>query len=194
MQGVCSGSSCPVKNGVTQHQESLPWWRLGNSKILLLAGWIVTRRQGSPNILWVDDSPCERLASPPGLTMDPENWTRFVGNYELSAGTLMPDRALQVDVEGQMLFLTFRAQRMRCLPIAATTFACDAGYSGFAKLGAVSFSSFSRQCRRDEYPAWPANRMFALSLRLSAKAGHQQTNHRHLNVWQYKGVASAFSD
>jgi hypothetical protein len=79
----------------------------------------------------VDDSPCERLASPPGLTADQECWTRFVGTYELAAGTFMPERTLTVDVEGQTLFLTFRTQRMRCLPISATTFACDAGVITF---------------------------------------------------------------
>jgi CubicO group peptidase (beta-lactamase class C family) len=79
----------------------------------------------------VDDSPCERLASPPALTADPESWSRFVGSYELPLGTMMPERSLHVDAEGQTLFLTFRAQRMRCLPVSAMTFACDAGVIAF---------------------------------------------------------------
>jgi hypothetical protein len=43
----------------------------------------------------------------------------------------MPERILQVDVEGRVLFLTFRTERMPCLPITATTFACDAGIITF---------------------------------------------------------------
>jgi CubicO group peptidase (beta-lactamase class C family) len=91
--------------------------------------------QGGPadraEFVVVDDSPCERLASLPALTADPESWRRFVSSYELPAETLTPGRALHVDVEGQTLFLTFRAQRMRCLPLSATTFACDDGVMAF---------------------------------------------------------------
>ena len=98
----------------------------------------------------VDDSPCERLASPPGPTTDPESWARFVGNYELPADTLMPERTLHMDMEGQTLFLTFRAERMRCLPISATTFACDAGLITFLETANSFILEFQRtmQARR----------------------------------------------
>jgi CubicO group peptidase (beta-lactamase class C family) len=98
----------------------------------------------------VDDSPCGRLESSPGLTADPESWTRFVGSYELPGGALMPERTLIVDVEGQTLFFTYRAQRMRCLPISATTFACDAGVITFLETVSGIVLDFQRtmQARR----------------------------------------------
>jgi len=49
------------------------------------------------------------------------------GSYELPGGSLMPERRLDVEVERETLLLTRCTQRMRCLPITATTFASDAG-------------------------------------------------------------------
>lgn len=79
----------------------------------------------------VDDSPCQRLTSPPVFSPDPTRWTQFAGSYELPGGSLMPERRLNVEVEGETLLLTRGTQQMRCLPIAATTFACDAGMITF---------------------------------------------------------------
>jgi hypothetical protein len=104
----------------------------------------------------VDDSPCERLASSPvltGRTTDPESWARFVGSYELPGGSLMPERTLHVDMEGQTLFLTFRAQRMRCLPISATTFACDAGVITFLETAHGIVLKFQRTMQASRVPS-----------------------------------------
>ena len=105
---------------------------------------------GLAEFIVVDDSPCERLASSPEPTANPESWARFVGSYELPAGTLMPERILGVDMEGQTLFFTFRAQRMRCLPISATIFACDAGLITFLEAANGFILEFQRtmQARR----------------------------------------------
>ena len=100
----------------------------------------------------VDDSPCERLASPPELAADPESWTRLVGTYELPAATLMPERTLTVDVEQQTLFLTFRAQRMRCLPISPTTFACDAGLITFLETASSFILEFQQTMQAKRVP------------------------------------------
>ena len=43
----------------------------------------------------------------------------------------MPERRLDVEVEGETLLLTRGTQHMRCLPITATTFASDAGIITF---------------------------------------------------------------
>jgi CubicO group peptidase (beta-lactamase class C family) len=79
----------------------------------------------------VDDSPCQRLTSPPVVNADPTRWTRFAGAYELPGGSLMPERRLDVEVEGDVLIFQRGTQRMRCLPLAGTAFACDAGVLTF---------------------------------------------------------------
>jgi CubicO group peptidase (beta-lactamase class C family) len=81
----------------------------------------------------VDDSPCQRLTSPPLVSADPTRWTQFVGAYELPGGSLMPERRIDVALEGDTLLLTRGAQQMRCLPLSATTFACDAGLITFLR-------------------------------------------------------------
>jgi hypothetical protein len=43
----------------------------------------------------------------------------------------MPERRLDVALEGETLLLTRGTQQMRCLPLTATTFACDAGVITF---------------------------------------------------------------
>jgi hypothetical protein len=79
----------------------------------------------------VDDSPCQRLTSPPVLSADPTMWTQFAGSYELPGGSLMPERRLDVALERETLLLTRGTQQVHCLPITATTFACDAGMITF---------------------------------------------------------------
>jgi hypothetical protein len=98
----------------------------------------------------VDDSPCQRLTSPPMPTADPTRWTQFAGRYELPGGSLMPERRLDVEVEGEILIFQSGAQRMRCLPITATTFACDAGVLAFLDTTDGSILEFQQtmQARR----------------------------------------------
>jgi hypothetical protein len=81
----------------------------------------------------VDDSPCQRLTSAPVVSADPTTWTQFAGSYELPGGSLTPERRLDVEVEGDMLIFQRGTQRMRCLPLTATTFACDAGMITFLR-------------------------------------------------------------
>jgi hypothetical protein len=58
-------------------------------------------------------------------------WTQFAGSYELPGGSLMPERRLDVEVEGDMLIFQRGTQRMRCLPLTGTTYASDAGVITF---------------------------------------------------------------
>ncbi len=95
----------------------------------------------------VDDSPCERLASRPVVTEEPEKWARYVGSYELPGGALMLERSVRVDMQGQMLFLTWGAKSMPCIPIAAATFACDAGVIAFLETDDGILLEFQRTMR-----------------------------------------------
>ena len=96
-------------------------------------------------------------ASPPALSADPERWAPFVGSYELPADTLLPERALHVDLDGQTLFLTFRAHRMQCLPLSATAFACDAGVTrSMSELQAYTLQHYQAAPWPDESNGWQA--------------------------------------
>jgi CubicO group peptidase (beta-lactamase class C family) len=81
----------------------------------------------------VDDSPCQRIAQAPVCAPEPERWAAYVGRYELPGGPLMLVRDLQVEVEveGSALYLRYEGQKMPCLPLTPTTFACDAGVITF---------------------------------------------------------------
>jgi CubicO group peptidase (beta-lactamase class C family) len=100
--------------------------------------------------LVVDDSPCQRLTSLPVLSADPTTWTQFAGSYELPGGSLTLERRLDVEVEGETLLLTRGTQRMHCLPITATTFACDAGMITFLSIADEIILEFQQtmQARR----------------------------------------------
>jgi CubicO group peptidase (beta-lactamase class C family) len=108
-----------------------------------------TRHSGAQGaeFVVVDDAPCQRLTSPPMLIPNPKKWTQFAGSYELPGGSLMPERRLQVELQGATLMLIRGAKRMLCLPITDTTFACDAGVLTFLDTADGSILEFQRTMR-----------------------------------------------
>jgi hypothetical protein len=99
---------------------------------MISVGFPALEPTGAPSdFVVIDDSPCQRIAPAPPCVPDPEGWDVYVGHYELPGGPLMLLRDLQVEVEDSTLYLTYGAQKMPCLPITPTTFACDSGVIAF---------------------------------------------------------------
>jgi len=112
---------------------------------VISVGFPVPEPTGAPSdFVVVDDSPCQRVAAVPPCAPDPERLTAYVGRYELPGGPLMPVRDLLVECEDSTLFLTYGTQKMPCLPLTSTTFACDAGVIDFQSTAEDTFLEFQR--------------------------------------------------
>jgi CubicO group peptidase (beta-lactamase class C family) len=112
---------------------------------LISVGFPASGSSGTPSdFVVVDDSPCQRVAPGQLCAPDPERWASYGGRYELPGGPLMLVRDLLVEVEDTTLYLTYGTQRMPCLPLTPTTFACDAGVLAFQSTAEGVFLEFQR--------------------------------------------------
>lgn len=123
-----------TRNGKTYNlQEHCPGHYIGKAvddEKMISVGFL--EPEGSEtNLMVVDDSPCERVTAPFSMTPDPHRWASLVGTYMLPGESLIPCREITIALQDEKLFLTRGARTMSCLPIDATTFACDEGVISF---------------------------------------------------------------
>lgn len=117
-----------------------------DSDVMISVGFLQTQGEQT-NMLVVDDSPCERLMAPFSMAPDSHRWASFVGKYLLPGESLIPSGEITVTLQDKTLFLTRGARTMPCLPIDATTFACDEGVISFLEMADDVVLLFQRTMR-----------------------------------------------